>query len=133
MDAPDHPSQVGWRNSTHLIGRRAYAAGMPKNATAIVNVDAEPSAVVWSAPHWTKGAKHIGELALKTGDEHPLLAISAGEEAALGHSAETYRLSYQLALPTGKTGWVQAAVPWNLEVGTDGRPCSIRYNLVPTI
>ena len=28
-------------------------------------------------------------------------------------------------------GWVQAAVPWDLETGTDGRPCSIRFNFLP--
>jgi hypothetical protein len=132
MNAPDHPSQVGWRNSTHLFGRRAYGGGKPPaGAMAMVNVDAGASAAIWSAPPGTSRAKQTGEVPLTAGDRVPLLAVSAGKEAALGHSAETYHLWYEIGLPTGKTGWAQAALPWTLEVGSDGRASAIKFNLIP--
>ncbi len=132
MDAPHHPSEVGWLNSTHLIGHRAFATGKPpKGASVIVNSEPEESAAIWSAPHGSAGAKKVGDLPLSAGDEYSFLKVSAGREASRGTSSEEYHLWYEIGLPNGKSGWVQAAVPWALEVGSDGRPCSIRFNFLP--
>jgi murein DD-endopeptidase MepM/ murein hydrolase activator NlpD len=132
MNAPDHPSQVGWRNSTHLIGHRVHGGDKPSpGAMAMVNADAERSAAIWSAPPGASGRMQTQELPLTAGDRLPLLAISAGKEGALGHSAEAYRLWYELGLPNGKIGWAQAALPWTLETGSDGRASAIRFNFVP--
>ena len=89
MDAPTLPSDVGWRNSTHLIGRRGYAGGEPPEGTmAVVNSQAEPLALILSAPHGTRDAKPIDELSPNEGDRYPLLAISAGKEASSGMSSD---------------------------------------------
>ena len=77
------------------------------------------------------GRKQIGKLPLTPGDQSPLLAVSAGKVAALGHSAEAYSLWYQIGLANGETGWVQAALPWTLETGSDGRASAIKFNFVP--
>jgi hypothetical protein len=62
-----------------------------------------------------------------------LREIAAGAEETTGTSAEAYRLWYRIALPTGQEGWVQAAVPSANDTGSDGRPSSVRFDLVPGV
>jgi hypothetical protein len=50
-----------------------------------------------------------------------LLTIVAGEEDALGTSAEAYRVWYQIALPRGDQSWVQAATTTPYDTGSAGR------------
>ncbi|HEU5430512.1 MAG TPA: hypothetical protein VFU81_02550, partial [Thermomicrobiales bacterium] len=73
------------------------------------------------------------DLTLKLGDRHPLLEIRAGAEDDRGTSAESYLLWYRLTLPDSQAGWVQAAVPSNVEVGSDGRPSAVGFNLMPVV
>lgn len=131
IDAPEHPSVIGWRNPTQAINRRAWPEGVPEGAEAIVAATAMDSAMLWSAPADTVGAEPLDDLPLTPGDRYPLLAIETGEEDSTGTSAAAYRLWYQLTLPDGTAGWVQAAVPSNDETGSDGRPSSIRFNCLP--
>jgi len=70
-------------------------------------------------------------LALAPGARFPLLDLDVGAADATGTSAEGYSLWYRLALPYRETAWVQAAVPTTLETGTDGRPSSVTFPLVP--
>lgn len=129
----DHPSQVGWRNSTHAIAHRLSVNGKPPSgAKAMVNEGAEASASIWSAPPGSKGAKQTGTLKLTAGEEFPWLASNIGKDAALGHSAEAYHLWYELQLSDKTTGWLQAAVPWDLETQSDGRPSAVRFNFIPS-
>ncbi len=134
MNAPEHPSDLGWRNPTHVIARRAIpGAAAPSGAEAIVPRAADPSTSIFSAPADDPAATPVGDLPLAAGDRHPLLEIRAGAEDARGTSADAYLLWYRLALPNGQSGWVQAAVPSNLEVGADGRPSTIGFNLMPVV
>ncbi|HEU5433868.1 MAG TPA: M23 family metallopeptidase, partial [Thermomicrobiales bacterium] len=51
MNAPEHPSDLGWRNPTHVIARRAFSGGAaPAGAAALVPAAADPSTRVYSAP-----------------------------------------------------------------------------------
>ncbi len=133
LDAPEHPSAMGWRNPTHVINRRAWPVGIPEGIEAIVSEAAPASTPLWTAPSDSGAAQVIGDVPLNPGDRYPLLAIDAGEEDALGTSAEAYRLWYQIALPDGSESWVQAAVPVDYDTGSDGRPSSVRFDLLPDV
>lgn len=131
IDAPEHPSAMGWRNPTHVINRRLWPNGVPEGVEVMVSAIAPETSALWSAPPGQAGTEQIAELPLTPGDRYPLRAIAAGDEAATGTSAEAYQLWYQVALASGDTGWVQAAVPSNLETGSDGRPSALRLDFLP--
>jgi hypothetical protein len=133
MAAPDHPSQLGWRNPTHVINRRAWPNGVPASTEVIVTTTAPASTPLWSALPDIIDAAPLGDLSLASGDRYPLLAIDAGAEDATGTSAEAYRLWYQIAFPNGDVAWIQAAVPDAHDVGSDGRPSSVRFDFVPEV
>ena len=88
------------------------------------------STPLWTAPSDGDDAEVIGDLSLSPGDRYPLLTIDAGEEDARCTSAEPYRVWYQIALPDGDIGWMQAAVPTDDDTGSDGRPSSVRFDLL---
>lgn len=132
IDAPDHPSDQGWRNPTHAINARAFLGGEAgADAAVVVTAGAAGEATLWSAPGNVDGAEETGTLPLRPGDRYPLLAVETGPEATTGSSAETYRLWYRIAPPDGDPAWVQAAVPFAGDTGGDGRPSSVRYDFVP--
>jgi murein DD-endopeptidase MepM/ murein hydrolase activator NlpD len=131
IDAPEHPSVIGWRSPTHVINRRAWPDGVPEGTEAVVSETAPASTPLWTAPSDEDDAEFIGDLSLNTGDRYRLLAVDAGEEAATGTSAEAYRLWYRIALPHGNEGWVQAAVPTDYDTGSDGRPSSVQFQFLP--
>jgi hypothetical protein len=133
LDAPEHPSAMGWRNPTHVINRRAWPDGVPDGVEVIVSELAPLRTPLWTTPPGTDRAKILGGLTLGAGDGYPLLAVDVGAEDATGASAEVYRVWYQLALPDGDVGWVQAAVPTNDDTGSDGRPSSVRFDFLPAV
>jgi hypothetical protein len=134
IDAPEHPSVMGWRNPTHVIARRAWPDGVPTDAEVILAETAPDVITLWSAPAGDPGAEAVAELSAITGDAvFSLLEIAAGAEETTGTSAEAYRLWYHIALPTGAEGWVQAAVPSTNDTGSDGRPSSVRFDFLPGV
>ena len=134
MDAPEHPSAMGWRNPTHVINRRAWPGGVPEGTEVVLAQTAPDVITLWSAPAGDAGAEAIAEIsAITPGAAFSLLEIAAGAEDTTGTSAETYRLWYRIALPTGDEGWVQAAVPSTNDTGSDGRPSSVRFDLLPSV
>jgi len=131
IDALEHPSVIGWRNPTHLINRRAWGDALPQGAEVIVTASAPASVSLWTTPGENEGAEPIGELAVAPGARLPLLDVDVGAADATGTNAEAYSLWYRLALPNREPAWVQAAVPSIAETGTDGRPSSLSFPLVP--
>ncbi|MCA9879737.1 MAG: M23 family metallopeptidase [Thermomicrobiales bacterium] len=132
MDAPEHPSAMGWRNPTHVIARRAWGEPLPADAEVVVSSLAPATTPLWSAPADAAEATVLEELALAPSDTYALLAISAGDEASTATSAEGYHLWYQIAVQGG-TAWVQAAVPLAYDTGSDGRPSSVRFDFLPLV
>jgi hypothetical protein len=124
---------MGWRNPTHVINRRAWPDGVPDGIEVVVSEAAPANIPLWTAPSDRNDAESLGDLVLSTGDRYPLLAVDAGEEASTGTSAEGYRVWYQIALPRGGEAWVQAAAPIEYDTGSDGRPSSIRFDLLPGV
>jgi hypothetical protein len=133
MQAPEHPSQLGWRNPTHVINRRAWPHGVPDGTEVMVTTTALGSTGLWSAPPGGPDGAPLGDLSLVAGMTYPLLAIDAGAEDATGTSAEAYQLWYQIALPDGDSAWVQTVVPDAHDVGSDGHPSSVRFDFVPNV
>ena len=129
IDAPEHPSVIGWRNPTHLIGSHTE---LLDGSEAVVAMTATGEVDVWSAPP-PDGAEPLRTLLLRPGDRYALLAIDAGQAASEGTSAEAYRLWYRITLPDGTAGWVQAALPAANDTGSDGRPSSVRFQLLPAV
>lgn len=131
IDAPEHPSAMGWRNPTHVINARAWGTTMPSDAEVVVTAMAPESISLWTAPADAEGAEPLGDMEITPGDRFPLLAVSTGDAASTGASAEAYRLWYQIALTERETTWVQAALPSPLETGSDGRPSAVLLAFVP--
>lgn len=131
IEAPEHPTAVGWRNPTHVINGRAFpAAGSLPGAEVVVAAGAREEARLYS--------RATGDVALPTpsltlvpGRRFPLLAATTGPAAGEGTSAEAYALRYLIALDDGGEAWVQAAVPSDDETGSDGRPSTIRFDFLP--
>ena len=134
IDAPEHPTLIGWRNPTHVVNGRAFPDGAPPSGTEVVVATGAPAEVAfWSAPADEAGATRLESLSLTAGDRYELLAAATGPEAGEGTSADAYRLWYRLALPDGGAGWVQAAVPSAVETGSDGRPSAVTFVLLPAL
>jgi murein DD-endopeptidase MepM/ murein hydrolase activator NlpD len=133
IDAPEHPTAMGWRNPTHVIARRAYPDSPPAASEVVVSSEASDSAALWSEPSDHADARRVGDLALSPGDRYRLHSVATGREASYETSAEGYRMWYRIALPEGDRVWLQAAVPSDHDIGSDGRPSSVRFNLIPAL
>ena len=130
IDAPEHPSAMGWRNPTHVIANRAYNGAPPDDAEVVVAIGSRGSATLWSEPSDHADAEAVGELPLSAGDRYGLLAIATGPEDSHETSAEGYRLWYRIEAPDGGPAWVQAAIPSSNDTGSDGRPSSVRLDFL---
>jgi murein DD-endopeptidase MepM/ murein hydrolase activator NlpD len=128
--APDHPSDLGWRNPTHVVAGRMFGAAGGLGEVIVPASPPQPSLTLWSAP--PGGAQQaVGELPLEPGARLMLLEVRAGPEDSRETSAEGYALWYRVAAPDGAEGWVQAALASPFETGGDGRPSSVEFALLP--
>jgi hypothetical protein len=134
IDAPEHPSNMGWRNPTHVIAWRSIESESPPEGVEVI-VPERSSATTgfWTDLPDEAEVERVGELPLTAGDRYRLLAIETGEEASLETSAEGYRLWYQIEIPDAGNVWVQAAVPSTNDTGSDGRPSSVTFDFLPAV
>lgn len=135
IDAPEHPSVLGWRSPTYVITRRAFIER--QGALGEIVVATQPvsrSVTLWSAPpdHGTDRQAR-GDLPLQSGERFTLLGVHAGAEGTQATSAQDFDLWYNIQLSDGRSGWVQAAIPSTLETGSDGRPSSVAFNFFPAV
>lgn len=134
IDAPEHPSAMGWLNPAHVLANRAFGDDViPGSAEVVVSSGAGRLATLWSAPADDASAEEIGELSLMPGERYSLFAIETGAEAPEETGAEGYRLWYQISAPDIGEAWVQAAVPSDNDTGSDGRPSSVRFDFLPAV
>jgi hypothetical protein len=132
IDAPDVPSDLGWRNPVHVFARRiAGSAGRGEVIVAAKPISS--SVTLWSAAPEDAARAALGELALRAGERFTLVDLYAAAEDTRETSARAYQLWYRIGLPDGRSGWVQAAVPSDFETGSDGRSSSVYFNFVPAI
>ncbi|NJO81345.1 MAG: M23 family metallopeptidase [Blastochloris sp.] len=134
-NAPDLPSDMGWRNPTHTIAQRAFLG--TNNATSIGNVVVTTQPLARSVPVWPSvpdldpTAQPIEEITLTPGQLFPLLEVYVGNEASNTLHANTYQLWYRILLASGQEGWVQAAIPSTFETSADGQPSTIWFHFLP--
>lgn len=134
MDAPEHPAAMGWLNPTHAMAARAFPDSVPDDAEVLVGSGAVGNAQLWSLPSGQRGAESLGQLPLAPEDRYPLHGIDTGPEGSTETSAEGYRLWYQVTVPRiTRPAWVQAAIPFTGDTGSDGRPSSIRFQFLPAV
>ncbi len=132
INAPEHPSQIGWRNPLHALARRAFDDTPPDGTNVVVATGAPAFAPVWSEPDDHEDARQEGEIPLNAGDTYRLLSVATGSEASRDTSAEGYRLWYRIDVPSIGRVWVRAASPSSEETGSDGRPSSVRLDFLIT-
>jgi murein DD-endopeptidase MepM/ murein hydrolase activator NlpD len=134
IDAPEHPSDLGWRNPTHIIngGPLNDSTAVTDAPRIVVAVDANDEVPLWSGPTLVD-VERVGTLRLVPGERFPALDVVAGDPSAEGRSAEAYHLRYAITLASGDVGWVDAMVASPAETGSDGRPAAIRFHLLPDI
>ena len=131
--APEHPSAIGWRNPTHLIGDQSWAGTrepFPLGRQVVVAAGAEGKIPLWSGADRDQ-AEEIGSLALMAGERFGVTGVETGDAAATTTSATAYRLRYRIVLADGGRGWVDAVVPSLEETGSDGRPSAVRFRFLP--
>jgi hypothetical protein len=132
INAPDLPSDLGWRNPTHVLARPLAGTGVLGEAI-VATKPISSSVTLWSAAPNDAARATLGTLALHAGERFALVAVYAGAEDTRQTSALAYQLWYQIKLPDGRVGWVQAAVPSTFETGGDGRSSSVYFNFLPAI
>lgn len=135
ITAPDHPSDLGWRNPSHVIAARAFDPALGSlGEVLVVTEPISPTVMLWAeVPSNDSQDTPLGELTLSAGERFPLLEISSGAEDSRATSAQGYQLWYRIGLADGRSGWVQALVPNDFETGNDGRASTLRFNFVPLI
>src|SRR4051812_39691694 len=132
IDAPEHPSGLGWRNPTHVLARRmAGTGGLGQVIVATKPISA--SVTLWSGPPNEAARATMGELELHSGERFALIDLYADAEDTRHTSAHAYQLWYRIVVPDGRSGWAQAAVASNFETGSDGRPSSVYFNFFPAV
>ncbi|CAN5350260.1 hypothetical protein BH09CHL1_BH09CHL1_18730 [soil metagenome] len=130
IDAPEHPSAMGWRNPLEVIaGSLQFEAGSKRIAIAATGANSPAS--LWTLPSDHEDALLLGEFSLDAGEEFQLFGVATRNPASTRTSAEAYRIWYSIALPDGTRGWIQAAVSDDGDTGSDGRPSSIRLQILP--
>jgi hypothetical protein len=132
IDAPEHPSSMGWRNPLETIAMSTSIAGSERRV-AVAAIGANSPAQLWSVPSDHEDALLLGQFSLDAGEQFRLFEAVTRDPASDRTSAEGYRLWYSIALPDGTRGWIQAAVPDDGDTGSDGRPSSVRINLLPML
>lgn len=135
MHAPDVPSDLGWRNPTHVIARRMFSpdAGGQLGEVVVATLPISLSVTLWSTPPDDNARKALGNVELHPGERFALLAIYASTEDTRQTSALGYQVWYHIKVQESLTGWVQATVPSTFETGSDGRPSSVYFNFFPAI
>lgn len=128
MDAPEHPSVMGWRNPLHVITRRM---GVPASAEVMVPSDSWNPLFLFSEPF---SALHMESLLVDGGTPMPLLAVTAGEEASTTFGASATSVWYQVQVP-GIYGprWCPAISPTMHAIQGNGETTSYMFNLIPVL
>lgn len=142
IGAPEHPSVMGWRNPTHVIINRALAPtdGPVLSEVAVSSQPVVEQLDVWSAPP-APGAERevLGTLPLEPGARFVLLERWTEREDTQATSSLGYQVWFKVQLPEPlagtavSEGWVAAVTASTNDTGSDGRPSSVFFHLLPVV
>jgi murein DD-endopeptidase MepM/ murein hydrolase activator NlpD len=122
------PTQVGWLNPLHVIYGRAYGTDIPDGAEVIVSQSGSDFPM-----RETRSGAATSTVSFEPGTRLSLLEIAVGEEATLETSATAYSVWCKVELGmTGRVGWIPAVRATDEFVQTDGRPATVRIDLLLT-
>ena len=127
MDAPEHPSAMGWRNPLHVIGTRM---GVPTGAEVMVPPDNRNPLLLFAG---LEDHNHTASVLLAGGTRLPLIAVSAGPEASETYGANATSLWFQVEVPEFGAMWVPAISPTMHAIQQDGQTTSYTFNLIPVL
>jgi len=132
IDAPELPGALGWFNPTHVIAGNAWPEPGTAGEVLVTTEPASPALELWDTLD-ENGVPvgPAGSLALEPGSRYRVLASRPGARQPPTTSAESYSLWYRLALPNGRSAWAAALQASDNDTGSDGKPSSVRFNLVP--
>jgi murein DD-endopeptidase MepM/ murein hydrolase activator NlpD len=120
------PTQVGWLNPLHVIFGRAYGSAIPDGAEVIVSQSGGDFLV-----RETRTGAPTSSISFEPGTRLPLLEIAVGDEATLETSATAYSVWCKVELGmTGRTGWIPAVRATDEFIQADGRPATVRIDLL---
>jgi murein DD-endopeptidase MepM/ murein hydrolase activator NlpD len=120
------PTQVGWLNPLHVIYGRAYGSDIPDGAEVIV-AESAPAFPIRA----TREAEATSEISFPAGTRLPVLEIATGEEATLETSATAYSVWCKVDLGMNHgAGWIPAVRATSEYVQSDGRPATVRIDLL---
>lgn len=128
MDAPEHPSAMGWRNPLHVIN---HAMGVPAGAEVMVPTGS------W-APiflrHELSDPVHTESMLLGPGTRLPLLEVWAADDATVEVGAGATRVWYRVQPPGIETPmWCPAIAPTMHAIQQNGQTTSYVFTLIPVI
>lgn len=128
MDAPEHPSAMGWRNPLHVITHRM---GVPEGAEVMVPLNSWNRLFLLDDP---TAPVHTDSVIVAGGTRMPLLAVTAGEEASTAFGAAATSIWYQVQVPDIEgPRWVPAISPTMHAIQGNGETTSFVFNLIPVI
>ena len=125
---PRHPSELGWRNPTRVI-QRGFGSREERPIAMVASGADGRTVPMRQAP--SKDAALVQEITLRAGDLLHVLEFDVGDPASQETSTLGYLVWYRLAWSAVNVGWVQAVVPDDYAVGSDGRPTGVRPLLLP--
>lgn len=131
MADSDHPSDLGWLNPTHVIGRSALDPARGGSEVMVVNAPVSKSTALRSSPD--RNGQLLGEMPLNQGDRFKFLESAVGEPSSRETSAEAYSVWARVENHDGLTGWMRVMEDSDETTGEDGRPSAVRFNLIPVM
>lgn len=132
IDAPELPGAVGWFNPTHVIAANAWPEAGTTGQVFVATEPASPTVELWDTVDQNGvPSGPLGTLALQSATRFVALESRAGPLQPSTTGAQSYAVWYRLALPDGRSAWASGLVPSDSDTGSDGRPSSVRFNLLP--
>jgi len=130
IDAPDHPSDQGWRNPSHIIAGTMFPADYSGTLGAVLVPPGAPETLTLrEAP--SADAAELLTMQIAEGRRFRLMEVRAGPGDSQGTGASAYSLWYRIAVPGGLVGWVAALEAADFETGSDGRAATLYWRLLP--
>lgn len=128
MDAPEHPSAIGWMNPLHVIN---HGMGIPDGAEVMVPTNSWAPLFLWNE---LADATRTDSTLLPGGTRLPLVDIWAGDDASFTVGASSTNLWYRVVPPGyDQPMWCPAIAPTMHAIQQNGETASFVFTLIPAL